>query len=688
MERAREAAPEREELESVRKQLKEEKAWSKELWTLSCKRTADQEELLEQKDKQIVRLQTRVASLSSATKTSEPVVRSEPVVHPSSLLVPETVVPPPSRRTASTLLQEMSFEESVPTTEATGVPKTGEETTTSKRMNRKGKAPPIDPYTGEDPEVRFEDWLPTLNGAASWNGWSEEEKLLQLAGYLRGRALQEWDLLDDADCKIWAKATDALKARLDQGTKVLAAQDFRHTTQRESETVTDFIRRLERTFRIAYGREIMGKETREALLYGQLQEGLRQEFMRSPAVYGATSYPELLMAAKNEEQRQNELRKRKQYQTSVTPKTIKHFGKEETPKSKMSSEVGKAITNQPRAGKGPCHTCGEMGHFAKYCRAKKSESKGDKAKTQQKSNTRQIVSKKQETVSSGPLACLYSDSEEEERVDLLRVPDRGSCSRHAAVEVQGVLAIGTIDSGSDLTIINGDLFKKVAGAARSKKRDFKPTDKRPRTYSGEQFELDGRMDLDVSFDGLTMSTPVYIKMKVTEPLLLSEGVCSQLKILSYHPQVETPLRRAKEQSRAAETVPMVRIQLVKSSKLLPQSSHQVPVRLLIMEPLPKGPLLVEGDTDWSQDGIVVQEKLLNHGEGEDLLVTISNHSGFTMTMGKDTVIGHLWRLCLNPEVRFDRLNSQRPRARLGGRERCVTCLLELWPSQVKTKSIS
>ena len=31
------------------------------------------------------------------------------------------------------------------------------------------------------------------------------------------------------------------------------------------------------------------------------------------------------------------------------------------------------------------------------------------------------------------------------------------------------------------------------------------------------------MDLDVSFDGLTMCTPVYIKMKVTEPFLLSEG---------------------------------------------------------------------------------------------------------------------------------------------------------------------
>ena len=101
----------------------------------------------------------------------------------------------------------------------------------------------------------------------------------------------------------------------------------------------------------------------------------------------------------------------------------------------MSSEARKPVTNQSRTGKGTCHTCGEMGHFAKYCLAKKSESRGDKAKTQQKFNTGQIVPKKQKTAPSGPLACLYSDLEKEDHLDLLRVPDRVKCSRHAAVEV-------------------------------------------------------------------------------------------------------------------------------------------------------------------------------------------------------------------------------------------------------------
>ena len=38
-----------------------------------------------------------------------------------------------------------------------------------------GKAPPVNPFTAEDPEIRFDDWLPTLESAAVWNGWSEDK---------------------------------------------------------------------------------------------------------------------------------------------------------------------------------------------------------------------------------------------------------------------------------------------------------------------------------------------------------------------------------------------------------------------------------------------------------------------------------------------------------------------------------
>jgi len=55
-------------------------------------------------------------------------------------------------------------------------------------QHRHGKAPPVDEFTAEDSRTRFDDWIPTLERAASWNGWTEDELL---AGHLRGRALLE-----------------------------------------------------------------------------------------------------------------------------------------------------------------------------------------------------------------------------------------------------------------------------------------------------------------------------------------------------------------------------------------------------------------------------------------------------------------------------------------------------------------
>ena len=57
------------------------------------------------------------------------------------------------------------------------------------------------------------------------------------------------------------------------------------------------------------------------------------------------------------------------------------------------------------------------------------------------------------------------------------------------------------------------------------------------------------MDLDVSFDGKTTCTLMYIKMDAKESLLLSEGVCKQLGIVTYHSQVVR--RKGKDQGRCA-----------------------------------------------------------------------------------------------------------------------------------------
>ena len=69
----------------------------------------------------------------------------------------------------------------------------------------------------------------------------------------------------------------------------MAAQDFRHSLQRDGEVVSDFIRRLEKTYKNAYGKDDLNAATRDTLLYGQLYEGLCYDPI-SPVVSGAQEY--------------------------------------------------------------------------------------------------------------------------------------------------------------------------------------------------------------------------------------------------------------------------------------------------------------------------------------------------------------------------------------------------------------
>jgi len=56
-------------------------------------------------------------------------------------------------------------------------------------------------------------------------------------------------------------------------------------------------------FQTAFGHENLLAETRDMLLYGQIQEGLSYTLMESPSVSGSHNYKELCAAAKKEEKR-------------------------------------------------------------------------------------------------------------------------------------------------------------------------------------------------------------------------------------------------------------------------------------------------------------------------------------------------------------------------------------------------
>lgn len=61
----------------------------------------------------------------------------------------------------------------------------------------------------------------------------------------------------------------------------------------------------------------------------------------------------------------------------------------------------------------------------------------------------------------------------------MRINDRGSRQQYANVQLEGVPVCGVIDSGADITIIGGDLFCRVAAAARLRKSHLQRPDKIP-----------------------------------------------------------------------------------------------------------------------------------------------------------------------------------------------------------------
>jgi len=82
---------------------------------------------------------------------------------------------------------------------------------------------------------------------------------------------------------------------LDPGNQTLAAFDFRHISLQINGSVVDFVGRLEQVFQKGFGHERLSNETRDMLLYSQLQEGVLYSLLESPAVSGAQNYKELCL---------------------------------------------------------------------------------------------------------------------------------------------------------------------------------------------------------------------------------------------------------------------------------------------------------------------------------------------------------------------------------------------------------
>ena len=125
-----------------------------------------------------------------------------------------------------------------------------------------------------------------------------------------------------------------------------------------------------------------------------------------------------------------------------------------------------------------CYICDSPEHLARNCRQKNTEASGKLTTTQ---------SKLQKTTSSKVIRTVSCPSKNQNGI------------RCVKVLIEGVHVTGLVDMGSDITIIRGDLFYKIASVAKMDINSIKNFDQKVCTYDQKPITLGGCIDMRITF---------------------------------------------------------------------------------------------------------------------------------------------------------------------------------------------
>ena len=148
-------------------------------------------------------------------------------------------------------------------------------------FRRKDKIP--DTFSGEKSDLR--DWLCHFEIVSRWNEWTEREKGCNLAGSLRGSALQVLGELPVENVEDYQSILQVLKRRFDPNEKENQWRvEFRNRKKGKDESVTEFGFALGRIANRAYPE--MSHKDREVLVIDQFVEGLPSRDIKRHVKFG------------------------------------------------------------------------------------------------------------------------------------------------------------------------------------------------------------------------------------------------------------------------------------------------------------------------------------------------------------------------------------------------------------------
>lgn len=176
-----------------------------------------------------------------------------------------------------------------PTGNRMGVPSTGSGSRGVRATPRKSMS--ADTYNGKGTELG--DYLAHFDRVASWNGWSYEERGIQLAMNLRGPAQEVLGYLDAEESEDFDTLREALVRRFNPAERVtLHRCEFRNRKLQKGESVSEYGFALNRMAAKAY-RDIP-QEPREIIMVEQFISGLGNVELQRHVQFG---HPATLDAA-------------------------------------------------------------------------------------------------------------------------------------------------------------------------------------------------------------------------------------------------------------------------------------------------------------------------------------------------------------------------------------------------------